>query len=94
MLAVRHTDAAKLTIEELAAGLPDGGLALHRELKDAEQAIRTFPRSGKERFSGHGVTFYSLTSRSGKYQILYLYDEEAQLIEIDGVVPTRSSMRR
>ena len=93
MTIVRRSDAASLTIEELCAEHPDGGRAMEREIADAERVLAALPRSGKEIVRGRSIAVYTLVTRSGRYQIVYAYAESENLVEIDDVIPTRSSMR-
>jgi len=83
MLTVRRSDAAKLAIEELAAGLPDDGVALNRELDEIERTLSVFPHAGKEFLpgrGGRGIRLYWIVSPSGKYQVVYFYSESATVL--------------
>lgn len=88
-----RTSAAELAIHELAAQQPDGGSAMRRELARVEDALGTFPGSGKK-VAGHaGISIRSMFTSSGRYQVVYYHRETTNEVLIENVVSTRSSMR-
>ena len=94
MPTVRRSDAAELAIRELATEQPDGGSALRREVESVERTLSVLPRSGKEVGRSAGISAHTLITPSGSHQVAYLYDLYGDFVEIDNVVPTRSSLKR